>query len=146
MASVTLHSAQTERRIMPRPEKRARLLSFACMMFFLAAGYLPSVNAQKTPLPPVPFEYGLGHTGFTQNCAGCHGGNLEGSQSGPPLLHGYYHPGHHSDVAFYRAITRGVQQHHWNFGNMPAVETLSPNEAEAIIRFIRWAQQEMGLY
>lgn len=61
-------------------------------------------------------------------------------------MHGYYHPSHHSDVAFYRAIARGVRQHHWEFGDMPAVIEIQENEAVAIVRFIRWAQQTMELY
>ena len=105
-----------------------------------------SVLAHSHQLPPVPFEFGLGYSGFNQYCAVCHGETLASSKQGPPLMHGYYHPSHHSDVAFFRAITRGVQQHHWEFGDMPAVIGIQENEAIAIVRFIRWAQQAMGLY
>lgn len=104
------------------------------------------VSADNHQLPPVPFEFGLGYSGFNQYCAACHGKALAGSDQGPPLMHGYYHPSHHSDIAFYRAITRGVQQHHWEFGDMPAVTGIQENEAKAVVRFIRWAQQAMGLY
>ncbi|MGB1683441.1 MAG: c-type cytochrome [Arenicellales bacterium] len=117
-------------------------------ILFGTVGFLASSAAwsQGSALPPVPFAVGLGHEGYKSNCAACHGQSLQGSPQGPPLNHGYYHPGHHSDVAFYRAISKGVQQHHWNFGNMPAIQNVQQKEAEAIVRFIRWAQQAMGLY
>ena len=105
-----------------------------------------SVSADSHQLPPVPFEFSLGYSGFNQYCAVCHGETLAGSKQRPPLMHGYHHPSYHSDVAFYRAISRGVQQHHWEFGDMPAVIGIQENEAVAIVRFIRWAQQTMELY
>jgi hypothetical protein len=43
-------------------------------------------------------------------------------------------------------MIRGVPQHHWNFGDMPPVLGIKTNEAEAVVRFIRWAQKAMGLY
>jgi len=118
--------------------------------WFLGVGLialpLPAVLADSHELPPVPFEFGLGHSNFNQHCAACHGKALEGSDNGPPLMHGYYNPSHHSDTAFYRAMIRGVPQHHWNFGDMPPVPGIKTNEAEAVVRFIRWAQKAMGLY
>lgn len=103
---------------------------------------------QDTASPPagMPFSRGLGFELFQENCAGCHGADLDGTDEGPPLLHGYYKPGHHSDVAFYRAIEQGSPQHHWNFGDMEPVEGVSRKQAEAIVEYVRWHQRETGLY
>lgn len=122
---------------------------------FLLLGFLlspPVVFAQDTvqeaATPPegMPFTYGRGHELFQENCAQCHGADLDGADEGPPLLHGYYKPGHHSDVAFFRAIEQGSPQHHWNFGDMKPVEGIDKQKAAAIVEFIRWYQRESGLY
>lgn len=55
-----------------------------------------------------------------------------------------YEPGHHSDASYVAAITGGVRAHHWNFGDMPAVEGLTPGEVDAVIAFIRQRQQAEG--
>ena len=52
---------------------------------------------------------------FNQKCAVCHGPRATGSPQGPPLVHRYYEPGHHSDMAFVLAVRRGVRAHHWRF-------------------------------
>ncbi len=54
-----------------------------------------------------------GRTLFLQNCMQCHGKGAQGSDKGPPLVHRYYEPNHHGDIAFYLAVERGVGQHHW---------------------------------
>ena len=101
---------------------------------------------QITSIEQVPFSYGLGQQRYSELCAGCHGEWLRGTQQGPPLLHGYYKPSHHSDRAFYAAILRGTQQHHWNFGDMPPVAGATAEDAQQIIPFIRWLQHEEGLF
>ena len=45
---------------------------------------------------------------FDDNCAACHGTNAAGSDTGPPLVHDIYNPGHHSDGAFFAAANRGT--------------------------------------
>lgn len=104
--------------------------------------------AENHDRPPegMPFKHGLGYELFQDNCARCHGADLDGTEEGPPLLHGYYNPGHHSDAAFYRAIEQGSPQHHWNFGDMKPVEGVDQTEVRAIVEFIRWYQRETGLY
>ena len=64
---------------------------------------------------------------FEANCASCHGANGAGSDTGPPLIHQLYQPGHHSDVAFQLAVRNGARAHHWPFGSMPPVE-VSPTQ------------------
>lgn len=122
----------------------------AAVLFGLLAG--PGTHAQATEpdtaAPPegMPFEHGRGYDLFQENCAQCHGADLDGTDEGPPLLHDYYKPGHHSDVAFSRAIELGSPQHHWNFGDMEPVEGVDTQQAAAITKFIRWYQREAGLY
>jgi mono/diheme cytochrome c family protein len=99
-----------------------------------------------TPPEGMPFRHALGYELFQDNCAQCHGTDLEGTDEGPPLMHSIYNPGHHSDAAFFRAIEQGSPQHHWNFGDMKPVEGVDKQKAGAIIEFVRWYQQESGLY
>jgi len=99
-----------------------------------------------TKLEQVPFKYGLGQQKYAAMCAECHGEWLRGTDKGPPLLHGYYKPGHHGDRAFYGAILKGSQQHHWDFGDMPPVKGATQEDAQQIIPFVRWLQQAEGLY
>ena len=86
-----------------------------------------------------------GQTLFAATCAQCHGENGSGSDRGPPLIHDTYNPGHHDDRAFYSAASRGVRQHHWRFGNMPAQLTVSRADMTRIIRFIRETQVANGI-
>ena len=108
----------------------------------------PAAYAESPSHPPedMPFQYGRGYELFQENCAQCHGADLDGTDQGPPLLHGYYKPGHHGDYAFFRAIEQGTPQHHWNFGDMKPVEGVDSREAAAIVEFVRWFQRKAGLY
>jgi len=82
---------------------------------------------------------------FNQTCASCHGLNAEGSDAGPPLIHSIYNPGHHSNKAFYRAVTQGVAQHHWSFGNMPPQRNIGFSDMTYILAFIREVQVNNGI-
>ncbi|MEX2643157.1 MAG: cytochrome c [Acetobacterales bacterium] len=86
-----------------------------------------------------------GKAAFDANCAQCHGRNAAGTDRGPPMVHDIYNPGHHGDAAFFAAARRGVQQHHWPFGNMPAQPQASDEEIAAIIRYIRELQLANGI-
>lgn len=68
-----------------------------------------------------------------------------GTDHGPPPIHRYYEPGHHADVAFVLATQRGVQQHHWRFGDMPAQPQVTRPQIEAIIRYVRELQRANGI-
>lgn len=57
-----------------------------------------------------------------------------------------YEPGHHADGAFFLAAARGVRQHHWSFGDMPAVPDVTPQEVAAIIAYVRALQRANGIY
>lgn len=77
---------------------------------------------------------------FAANCTQCHGENAMGTNQGPPLVHAIYEPGHHGNASFVIAVARGVRAHHWDFGNMPAVEGLSIDEINQVICYVRELQ------
>ena len=83
---------------------------------------------------------------FAASCALCHGESGVGTQTGPPLVHQIYEPGHHSDNSFRNAMKNGVASHHWNFGNMPARPELSDGDIEDIIAYVRAIQRAAGIY
>ena len=87
-----------------------------------------------------------GEAVFNQKCAVCHGLRAAGSPQGPPLVHRYYEPGHHSDMAFVLAVRRGVRAHHWRFGNMPPVPGLSDADVRAVIDYVRALQRANGIF
>ena len=95
---------------------------------------------------PVPPELAAAERLFDQSCAQCHGRLAAGGDTGPPLVHIYYEPGHHADVAFQRAVAFGVQPHHWSYGPMPPVPGLGEAEVAAITAYVRWLQRQAGIY
>lgn len=96
-------------------------------------------------LPSLSDQAAAGKVAFEKHCAKCHGVNAIGTDSGPPLLHDYYQPGHHADMAFVSAARQGVPSHHWNFGDMPPVPDLSDRELIDIIRYVRELQIANGI-
>ncbi len=99
-------------------------------------------------LPPPGFRGDpiRGRQLFTANCAKCHGTEALGTDQGPPLIHRIYEPSHHADLAFYIAVARGVQAHHWNFGNMAPVPGLTGEDTAHIIAWVRAKQQAAGIH
>jgi len=98
-------------------------------------------------LPVLEGSAKMGERAFGAKCAACHakdGGGVEGS--GPPLIHKIYEPSHHGDMAFVMAAERGVQSHHWGFGNMPPVEGITRAEIVSIIAYVRAVQKENGIF
>lgn len=89
----------------------------------------------------------LGQTAFEAKCAACHGLNGAGNiNAAPPLIHKIYEPGHHGDESFQRAVSQGVQAHHWRFGHMPPVNGLTRAEVASIIAYIREMQRANGIF
>ena len=103
-------------------------------------------NEKDSSQPKVPFKFAVGKAKYQENCSGCHGRWLEGTKQGPPLMHGFYKPSHHGDPSFYRAALNGVRAHHWEFGDMPKIDGVTKRDMDKIVPFIRWLQQEKGLY
>ena len=85
-----------------------------------------------------------GATIYAASCASCHGVDLGGTDKGPSHLSIVYEPNHHSDDSFRGAIANGAAQHHWNFGDMPAVTGLSDSDVDAVIAFVRAEQERQG--
>lgn len=105
----------------------------------------PGTPGMAIALPELDDEKMAGKLLFDQNCASCHGVSGSGSKQGPPLIHKYYEPSHHGDVAFIRAARQGVRAHHWNFGNMPPINSVNDGDVKKIIQFIRAVQRENGI-
>lgn len=82
---------------------------------------------------------------YAQSCASCHGSDLRGTPLGPPHLSQVYAPDHHPDASFRAAIEEGSPAHHWEFGDMPAVEGLDDEEIDLIIAYVREQQESQGL-
>jgi cytochrome c2 len=93
----------------------------------------------------VPAEFQVGETTFNANCAACHGKQAAGTDHGPPLVHKIYEPHHHGDQAFQYAAANGVRAHHWEFGNMPKVEGVTPGDVDQIVKYVRWLQRQAGI-
>lgn len=132
-------------------------LAIGAAIFAGIGGYLyvsagqPRITGSGKPLTEVvvPEIDGLakaGKTLFNSNCAACHGKNAAGNDGvGPPLVHIIYEPNHHGDQAFYMAVKNGVRQHHWTFGNMQPVETVSRDDVGKIIAYVRTLQRANGI-
>lgn len=105
----------------------------------------PGAEIVEVRLPELSALAKTGQRAFAENCAACHGENGAGNEQGPPLIHDIYNPGHHADLAFQRAIARGVRRHHWAFGDMPPQPQVGKRKLRAIIGFVREVQRENGI-
>lgn len=94
----------------------------------------------------LPEELETGERLFNANCSTCHGQLALGTDRGPPLVDIIYEPSHHADMAFVMAAERGVRAHHWQFGDMPPVPSVSRDEVEAIIGYVRFLQRQVGIF
>ena len=94
----------------------------------------------------LPVEFQAGETKFNANCSVCHGQQGVGTQQGPPLVHKIYEPNHHGDAAFQRAAASGVKAHHWEFGDMPKIDTVTPTDVDQIVQYVRWLQRQAGIF
>ena len=109
------------------------------------------VTSGSAPVPSAPVQSlsetaRAGENLFNSNCLQCHGANATGTIQGPPLVHKFYEPGHHSDASIRSAVLNGVPQHHWSFGNMPPVAGVSVDEVEKIICYLRETQRANGIF
>ena len=117
---------------------------------YLIAGMLVAVLLASAGLwwliqANLPSQAEGGEQLFAANCAGCHGANAAGSDRGPTLISPIYRPGHHGDAAFQRAVREGVPQHHWFFGDMPPVPSVSEEQVTEIIEYVRVLQRASGI-
>ena len=123
----------------------ARLGLFLAMLAACESG-ASNPEGGKPVSDAVPADVQSGESKFAANCAACHGLRGVGTKQGPPLVHKIYEPNHHADIAFHRAVENGVRAHHWEFGNMPKIEGVTPAETDQIIRYVRWLQREAGIH
>ena len=98
------------------------------------------------PEPALSDTARAGEELFNANCSVCHGINASGTSQGPTFIDRIYHPGHHPDFSFRNAVSNGVTQHHWVFGNMPPVEGVSSEEVDKIICYVREVQRANGIF
>ncbi len=93
----------------------------------------------------VPAELKDGEQLFNGNCRRCHGQRGSGAADGPPLVHITYEPSHHGDDAFLLAPKAGARAHHWNYGDMPKIPTVTDDDVTKITGYIRFLQREVGI-
>ncbi|WP_212523627.1 cytochrome c [Actibacterium sp. MT2.3-13A] len=109
-------------------------------------GPAPGAAIVTVQMPALSATAQLGRKAFEANCATCHGPDGSGRQdSGPPLIHKIYEPGHHADIAIVMAAQRGVKSHHWRFGDMAPVPGLTERELGSIVVYIREVQRANGI-
>lgn len=102
--------------------------------------------AVSGPVAAAPAELAKGEEAFNTYCARCHGPGARGTDHGPSFLSKIYEPNHHGDAAFELAPLNGVRAHHWNFGDMPKLDGIKPEEIKEIIPYIRWLQKQAGVF
>ena len=151
----------TETMITNRRAPSGRLFISACVTAFLLLMLIGcgertaqqnettgSSNAQSASVtrPALSDTALAGETVFNTKCSLCHGANADGTNLGPPLIHKIYEPGHHSDDSIRLAVRQGVRQHHWQFGNMPPVPSVSEDDVEKIICYVREMQRANGIF
>lgn len=113
-----------------------------------APAYAPAPStggSAAVAVPELSEKARSGEQVFNANCALCHGPNASGTGLGPPLVHKIYEPGHHQDFSFQSAVRNGVPAHHWQFGNMPPVPTVTDENIPEIICYIREMQRANGI-
>ena len=134
----------------------AALIAVAAGVYLFKPGAAPepaaAAPAKGEPIVAVTLPGSLspaaeiGKHAFDAICAACHGENAAGKEGfGPPLIHKIYEPNHHGDMAFSLAVERGVQAHHWPFGNMPPQVGLTRADVAGIVVYVREMQRANGI-
>jgi mono/diheme cytochrome c family protein len=126
------------------------VLGVALVVVGIVVGGRYLIRNQATVLgtvvvPELSSEGKTGERAFSIYCSQCHGKNAAGTDKGPPLVIQIYGPSHHADFSFVRAVTLGVSQHHWLFGNMPQQPEVSRQEIDRIIIYTRELQRANGI-
>lgn len=131
----------------PLVKTRRIMAAGAALLLAACDGTEEGAGRARLHLPPADFRPDIktGERLFIANCARCHGRRGDGAEQGPPLVHETYRPGHHADLTFHWAVRDGARQHHWHFGDMPAVPNLTPEDVGHIIAFIRKRQRDAGI-
>ncbi|MBI3965148.1 MAG: cytochrome c [Chloroflexi bacterium] len=123
----------------------ALVVTTACGSRSSSGAALPPASA-PSPAAAVPESLRNGERLYNANCASCHGARGVGTTVGPPFLSPIYRPDHHADAAFQLAVRQGVQPHHWQFGPMAPITGLDRAQVDEITRYVRWLQQQAGVF
>jgi mono/diheme cytochrome c family protein len=130
--------------------KALRMLQMSLIVLSLSAAPACSQNGAEPKgagtVAAAPADLRDGEQKFNANCSACHGIGGIGTTHGPPFLHKVYEPNHHGDAAFQRAAANGVKAHHWQFGDMPKIDTVNPEDVDHITQYVRWLQKEAGIF
>ena len=110
----------------------------------IACSSEPPTPTPTTQPEPTTYSYS-GEESFQNRCAVCHGQLADGTATGPPLVNRLYEIGHHPNFSFHNAVNKGVIAHHWNFGDMPPIPNVPPEEIDAIICHVRDLQRAEGI-
>lgn len=131
-----------------------RLIPLAVVGLLIAVGYVssnwlqrerPMAERRSVVVPELSEAARTGARAFGLHCAGCHGRDAGGTDTGPTLVDSIYRPAHHADVSFVLAVRHGVAAHHWSFGKMPPVPALNADELASIIHYVREVQRANGV-
>ena len=127
---------------------KVALLSSVLLMLGVAPACSQSGGEPKTSgmVASAPAEFREGEQKFNTNCSRCHGIGGVGTNQGPTFLHKVYEPNHHGDVAFQRAAANGVKAHHWQFGDMPKIDAVKPEDVDDIVKYVGWLQKQSGIF
>ena len=130
------------------PLKVSQAMWMSLVVLVLGAAPACSQGESQPPAAAsaVPTELQSGEQKFVANCSLCHGIGGVGTKQGPPFIHKVYEPNHHGDAAFQRAAANGVQAHHWEFGNMPKIPSVTPSDVDQIVKYVRWLQKQAGIF
>lgn len=136
---------QPMKRVLPN----ITVFAVAALMIPLFAFGVPAAQKAiyENPVEPkMSPELNLGKMSYEAYCASCHGKTARGTDKGPTFISRIYHPGHHSDGAFYVAARNGARAHHWQFGNMEPVPEVNDSQLEYIVKYVRAVQKANGLF
>lgn len=139
-----------EFKMWPRSMKSSQILwvSFLVLVFGTTQACSQSgVEPVSTgTVASAPAELRDGEQKFNANCSTCHGIGGVGTNQGPPFVHKVYEPNHHGDAAFQQAAAKGVKAHHWQFGDMPKIDAVKPEDVDQIVKYVRWLQKQAGIF
>ena len=100
---------------------------FAVPTIMITAGCAaPAPDAETTEFAQtvreatIPASLAAGEAAFVANCMTCHGERGLAAQ-------------------------RGVRAHHWDFGDMPPIPEVDTEELRAIVPYIRFLQEQVGI-
>jgi mono/diheme cytochrome c family protein len=130
--------------------KALRMLEISLVVLAMGAAPACSQNGVEPKgtetVAAAPADLREGEQKFNANCSACHGIGGVGTTQGPSFLHKIYEPNHHGDAAFQRAAANGVKAHHWQFGDMPKIDAVKPEDVDHITKYVRWLQKQAGIF